>query len=264
MHLSIRPILAVGFASLLCGVATPATFAQNTDGDLARENERLQARVIDLETALAAALARIAELEKSLATAAATGSASTPVTASKVAPPAKASPAGRIEAIRQAYATAVATAPEPLPTAKTSEADGVRYVRWLKKWIASTNRAFRSRVDWPVRIVDLRPKSSIDQFVTFQPWDVDRDEPVGGTFEIVVPNRAIERARRPRAGDEDPTLLLGGVFIPAIRFDETRFSPGPFDNPPFIGTMAELTWRFDFQGLSSRIRTTEDPPATKP
>ena len=57
---------------------------------------------------------------------------------------------------------------------------------------------------------------------------------------------------------------IGGVFIPAIRFDETRFSPGPFDNPPFIGTMAELTWRFDFQGLSSRIRTAEDPPATKP
>jgi hypothetical protein len=253
------PVLCLGL--LLCGIADPRAFSQATDEALVRENERLQARVTDLETALAAALARIADLEKSLATTAASGNASLPATTSKPVAPSNASPAGLTAEIRRAFAAAVEKNPAPVSTADSSDDERIRYVRWLNKWIASSNRAFRERVDWPVRITDRRPRSNIDQFVTFQPWDVARNEPVGGTFEIAVPNRAIERADRPRADDEDPTLLLGGVFIPAIRFNADRFSPGPFDNPPFIGSMVELTWRFDFQGLSPRLgiaNVTED------
>lgn len=248
-----RPLLVLCLGILICGVTTPRAFSQATEENLIRENERLQARVTDLETALAAALARIADLEKSLAAAASGGNAPTPATTSTPVAPSEASPAGLVAEIRKAFAAAVAKNPAPVPTANSTEDERIRYVRWLNKWIASSNRAFRDRVDWPVRITDRRPRSNIDQFVTFQPWDVDRDEPVGSSFEIAVPNRAVDRADRPRADDADPTLLLGGVFIPAIRFNADRFSPGPFDNPPFIGAMVELTWRFDFQGLSPRV-----------
>jgi hypothetical protein len=253
------PVLCLGL--LLCGIADPRAFSQATDEALVRENERLQARVTDLESALAAALARIADLEKSLATAASGGNASMPAATATPVPPPEASPAGLVAEIRKAFAADVEKNPAPVPTANSSDDERIRYVRWLNKWIASTNRAFRDRVDWPVRITDRRPRSNIDQFVTFQPWDVARNEPVGSSFEIAVPNRAIERADRPRADDEDPTLLLDGVFIPTIRFNADRFSPGPFDNPPFIGAMVELTWRFDFQGLSPRLgiaNVTED------
>ena len=279
MRVPNHPLPALCLGLLLCGIADPRAFSQATDEALVRENERLQARVTDLETdletalaaalarvtdletALAAGLARIADLEKSLATAAAGGNASLPAATSTPVAPSNASPAGLTAEIRKAFAAAVEKNPAPVPTANSSDDERIRYVRWLNKWIASSNRTFRDRVDWPVRITDRRPRSNIDQFVTFRPWDVARNEPVGGTFEIAVPNRAIERADRPRADDEDPTLLLGGVFIPTIRFNADRFSPGPFDNPPFIGSMAELTWRFDFQGLSPRLgiaNATED------
>ena len=253
MRLQTRPFLALCLGLLVCGVGSPRAFSQATDEELVRENERLQARVTDLETALAAALARIADLEKSLAVAASGGRVPPPAATPNAIAPSANSPAGLAAEIRAAFAVAVAKNPDPVPTASSNDDERVRYVRWLNKWIASSNRAFRDRVDWPVRITDRRPRSNIDQFVTFQPWDVKRNEPVGSTFEIAVPNRAVERADRPRADDEDPTLLLGGVFIPAIRFNADRFSPGPFDNPPFVGAMVELTWRFDFQGLSPRL-----------
>lgn len=253
MPIPTRPLLALCLGLLLAGVATPRAYSQATDEDLVRENDRLQARVTDLESALAAALARIAELERSLAaTTSGAGPTGPAATAAPVTPPA-ASPAGLVAEIRAAFAEAVAKNPAPVPTATSDEDDRIRYVRWLNKWIASSNRAYRDRVDWPVRITDRRPRSNIDQFVTFQPWDVDRNAPVGSPFEIAVPDRAIERADRPRADDESPTLLLGGVFLPALRLNMDRFSPGPFDNPPFIGAMVELTWRFDFQGLSPRV-----------
>lgn len=253
MPIPTRPPFVMLLGLLLVGMVAPPAFSQATDETLVRENERLQARVIDLETALAAALARIADLEKSLATAGSGGNASVPAaTSTPIAPP-TASPAGLVTEIRKAFAAAAAKNPDPVPTMDSDEDERIRYVRWLNKWIASSNRAFRDRVDWPVRITDRRPRSTIDQFVTFQPWDVDRDVPVGSPFEIAVPNRAIERADRPRADDASPTLLLDGVFIPEIRFNADRFSPGPFDNPPFIGAMVELTWRFDFQGLSPRL-----------
>ena len=253
MPISTRPLFVLCLGLLLAGADAPRAFAQATDEDLVRENERLQARVTDLETALAAALARIADLEKSLAATSSGAAAAVPAATSAPVPPPQASPAGLVAEIRKAFAAAVAKNPNPVPTATSDEDERIRYVRWLNKWIASSNRAFRDRVDWPVRITDRRPRSNIDQFVTFQPWDIDRDAPVGSPFEIAVPNRAVERADRPRADDASPTLLLGGVFIPELRFNADRFSPGTFDNPPFIGAMAELTWRFDFQGLSPRI-----------
>ncbi len=262
MRIPTRPHLLLSMGLLFCTVVTPRAFSQAPDETLVRENERLQARVMDLETALAAALARIADLEKSLAATASGGSVAVPAATPIPVVPSNTSPAGLTAEIRKAFAAAAKKNPWPMPTADSSDDERIRYVRWLNKWIASSNRSFRDRIDWPVRITDRRPRSNIDQFVTFQPWDVARNEPVGSTFEIVVPNRAVERASRPRADDEDPTLLLDGVFIPAIRFNADRFSAGPFDNPPFIGSMVELTWRFDFQGLSPRLGiadATEDP-----
>ena len=79
MRIPTRPHLLLSLGLLFCTVVTPRAFSQAPDETLVRENERLQARVMDLETALAAALARIADLEKSLAATASGGSVAVPV-----------------------------------------------------------------------------------------------------------------------------------------------------------------------------------------
>ncbi|MDA1027316.1 MAG: hypothetical protein O3A19_12930 [Planctomycetota bacterium] len=270
MPIQCRPTPFVLVAILaLAALSTPSQ-AQAPETTLARENERLAAQVRDLEATLKSALARIAELETSLAnavsgqpTAASAATAAGTIEASNV------SPAGLAMAIQADFKVDFEASGLPDPTNATNADERIRYTRWLDKWVAASNRQFRERVSWPVMVMGGKVVSTNNTLVTFQPWDVEKSIPVGGSFELAIPTRALARATRVRDGaTDDHIALLGGIFIPEIRFNSERLEVGPFNNPPFIGSMAELVWRFEFQSLAPEATTAKaspnDPSGTEP
>jgi len=261
-----RPTSFILVAILAVAALSTASQAQAPENDLGRENQRLMAQVRDLEATLKAALTRIAELEKSLASGNAVPGSSPGTTATPLPiAPSNLSPAGLTAAIRADFKVDLeASGLSELTESSTAE-EQVRYTRWLKKWVAATNRQFRERVSWPVLIKDGRAISINDMRVTFQPWDLKKSVARGDSFDLIIPTRAFNRATRTRVGaSDDGVARLDGVFIPEIRFNNQRLEIGPFDNPPFLGSMAELTWRFDFQGLATGLPTVEKTSDAKP
>ncbi len=252
----------------LVALSTPGQ-AQAPETDLARENERLSAQVRDLEATLKAALARIAELEKSLAAAGSSGTTPGTTAAPRSIAASNLSPAGLTTAIRADFKAEFEASGLPVLTDTSTEEDRIRYERWLKKWVAARNRQFRERVSWPVAIKGAEAVSTNETLVNFQPWDIKDATAVGKTFELVIPTRSYARAtRRRNANMDDDIARLDGVFVPRIRFNSARMEPGPFDNPPYLGPMAELFWSFDFKALSAQITDADATPAdasgTKP
>ncbi|MDE0889095.1 MAG: hypothetical protein OSA40_06505 [Phycisphaerales bacterium] len=264
MPISCRPTSLVLVAILTLTALSTASQAQAPENELARENERLAAQVRDLEATLKAALTRIAELEKSLATAHATAGTSSGAgsTSTKAIEPSNLSPAGLTAAIRDDFKIEFKASGLPELTEASTADERIRYTRWLKKWMATSNRRFRERVSWPVMVKQGKAISSNNTLTTFQPWDVARSVESGKSFELVIPTRSFTRTTRTRIGATDAAVArLDGIFIPAIRLNTSRLEVGPFDNPPFLGSMAELIWRFDFKGLAPEATT---PEATTP
>lgn len=261
-----RPTSYILVAILAVAALSTASQAQAPENDLGRENQRLLTQVRDLEATLKAALTRIAELEKSLASVNVIPGSS-PGTTATPPPigPSNLSPAGLTAAIRADFKVDLEASGLSELSESTTAEEQVRYTRWLKKWVAASNRQFRERVSWPVLIKGGSPISTNDMRVTFQPWDVKRSIELGKSFELTISTRAFNRATRTRVGVSDGGVArLDGVFIPEIRFNDQRLEVGPFDNPPFLGSMAELTWRFDFQGLAPGMTTVEKTPKAKP
>ncbi len=259
-----RTPFAIVAVLALVALSTPGQ-AQDPETDLARENERLSAQVRDLEATLKAALARIAELEKSLAAAGSSGAASRTTAAPRPIAASDLSPAGLAAAIREDFKVEFEASGLPALTDTSTEEDRIRYTRWLKKWVAARNRRFRERVSWPVAIKGGEVISTSETLATFQPWDVDESTEVGKPFDLAIPTRSYSRAIRPRNGRTgDEIARLDGVFVPRIRFNAARLEPGPFDNPPYLGPMAELFWSFDFKALSTEATKVDATPSGDP
>jgi hypothetical protein len=247
------PILTALLAVLLVPFASgPSAFAQNRESDLARENEQLRARLVDLEATLEAAMKRIQELESEVTTltsgAGTTNGVSVPGT---VPPPPAASPGGIIVDILANHAEASTSgAISPSPTDQDDAAVS-RHQRSVRKWIATANRNFRGKVEWPVVMSDIQRLNQNSARMTVTIWDVATDQTVGSPFAITIPVRVLDRLQRleSRKTNGARTLELEGVFVPKIRFNAQRQEVGPFDNPRFIAPSIEMNWDFEFKRI---------------
>lgn len=250
---TIRPLVLATMATLTLLAARPAT-AQVGDADLVRENERLTAEVRDLQAALEAALARIAELEAAAA-ASRSGSATapTPTPNAKVAAtaPPEASQEGAIAAIRAAFAAAVESGEIAPQASPRDESARIRHLRSLQKWVASAARSYKAPVEWPVLVLASEVVSSTDGRLRVQVWDPKNATTVGEPFDVPVARRVVERVNRPRPLDaaEPAVFVLDGVFTPSLRVNERRTEVGAFDNPRFVGPMVELSWFVDAKSV---------------
>ncbi len=246
----LRPaILAILAVSTF--VARPVQ-AQATDTDLIRENERLTSEVRDLEAALAAALDRIASLEREIAALRAGGAtAAAPIVPATPPMPPAASAEAMIQTIKNAHAQAISDGLIPQAESTRDEAGRIRQLRALRKWAASAGREFRTPIEWPIVVLDSTVLPPSGGMLKVQAWDPATASAAGDPFEISVPRLVVERVTRPRsADDEGPAVFtLSGVFTPEFRINESRLEVGPFDKPIFVGPMVEMAWRIDAKGV---------------
>ena len=249
------PILTALLAVLLVPFAGgPPAFAQNRESDLARENEQLRARIVDLETTLEAAMKRIRELESeitALTSGAGVGTANAVSVPKTVPPPPAASPGGVIVDILANHAEASAAGGiSPWPTDQEDAAVN-RHQRSVRKWIATANRNFRRKVAWPVVMSDIQRLNPTSARMMVTIWDVATDQMVGSPFAITIPVRVLDRIQRLESRKTSGTraLELEGVFVPKIRFNAQRQEVGPFDNPRFIAPGIEMNWDFEFKSV---------------
>lgn len=266
-------ILTLALAALAAAPA-PSAHAQETTEQLHQLNEQLEAKVADLQSALEAARERIRVLEAQL------GSTATNTPAEKTpSDPAKDS-TSRQEAnseaqfmsdpehaeatIRAAYRAAYTSSGLPEVGSDDWGEDEGMYERWLRKWIAGTDRKFRKAVSWTVVIERSVRANRTESIATLVAWNSEEHEQIGAQFQVRIPSRTLERIYRAMriAGGTVP-LELQGIYVPHLQFNRNRIARGPFDSPPFIGPMAELRWSFDVKSLSPVRQEPERPEAVK-
>ncbi len=233
-------MLAIGIMLLL-----PASQASaQSDADLRRENQRLAARVAELEKELEAALQRIRDLEAQ--NAALRGSAtggrqpSDPVEPEKVsideAKP-DASPRALLAALKKNYE-------ESFKSQSMGEAPGSRersmYLRSVEQWHARMAREMRQTVEWHVRIVTQVASGDKGYTLELQAIDPRHGTHLGDPFLATLPKN---RARPIEQGGTARVYVVRGVVTPRLRLNPDRTSVGPVDNPKFVGPFSELNLR---------------------
>ena len=250
-------LFALG-ALLIVSVAAPQSAAQDTTDQLRRQNEQLEAKVADLESALVAARARIAELQNLLSAAqsSSSGGATLPVDVPIAA--GDTSPSALEAALRDAFAEARTNANIPEGNNADAGAYDPAYQRWLKKWITGTVRTFRKQVSWTVVLEGVQATTQTESVATIVAWDIKTNEAIGKPFPVTLSTRSVERVRRlMRLNGATTPLTLAGVYTPRLILNPDRIDRGPFDNPPFIGPMVELRWSIDAKSLSPLKETKE-------
>ena len=173
-------------------------------------------------------------------------------TAAKAAPPPPAaSPGGVIVEVQASHAAAVASGEIPPQPEGKDDATAARHRRSVQKWVATANRNFRRKVEWPVLMSDVQRLNATSARMMINIWDVAADRTAGKPFPITIPVRVLDRLQRleARKAEGPRTLELEGVFVPSIRFNPKRQEVGPFDNPRFVAPGIEMTWNFEFKSI---------------
>jgi hypothetical protein len=259
MKNALRPIACLMILTTLL-LAAPARGQSQID--LRRENERLEAKVASLQRELDAAQAEVrslrAELERlrqlvarsgaGTATARQPGAAPTPGTGPTTpgAPPAvtideskpDASPRALFRAIVSDYQEMTA---DHEPGAESGDPDRIAYLRLLDRWSARANRKFRAPIKWHVRIVAAPVTVARGYRLHMEAVDPETGATVGDPFDTLISRALAKRLKQieQRIGLDD-VMVLRGTLVPEVRVNEARTDTGPFDNPRFIGPFAEF------------------------
>jgi hypothetical protein len=238
--------------------ASPAAVARPQDAQetLRAENQRLR-------SALEAARARIAELERRLAAALApsgTGGATpppeVPTTVDESVP--DASP----RALRRALEAGYEERTKDLEIGSARDAKRRVYLQEVRRWAAQVNQRFRSSIDWHVRVSEIEATSR-GFLMLAQAVDPVTHAELGDPFELLVPRAkawSVERLARTRDLD---VLQLRGAVIPMVSVNTDRQTAGPFDNPPLLGPFAEFRFRIEPSALKVPAPPEKEEPAGK-
>jgi hypothetical protein len=243
-------------------------YSQDAPLDLRLRNEQLEARVSDLESTLDAARKRIFELEATIRSMEKSTSTVNPISTAKKSPEVSKeksndtpyrSPFAIKTAIQNEYTAAFNSSKLSKPGTSKWTKDDSAYRKWLQVWIAATDRLHQKRIDWTVILQRTDRLSPTESIVTLAPWDSDRQEVAGDSFQSQIPTRILDRIRRVMENKEkNIPLQLKGVYFPHLQLNPKRMDPGPFNNPPFIGFMVELQWSVDIKSLSPAMTSEED------
>ncbi len=247
---------AFGVVALLA-TAGPLAGQAESEGDLRRENQRLKAAVSDLQQELDAARARIAELERTVdrlsrqshapAPASPAGPADPePVTIDESAP--RSSPRALLRAMKESFLEATQELELGDPSTLLGERQRRAYERAVRNWTARVHRELKGPVEWHVRIVRIYEYGD-EVELQAQAVDPVTHTALGDPFAI-VPDKAIrhrlEQVLQPGAPE---ILVVKGVLLPRPTMNTFRTEPGTFDNPIFIGPMAEFGFRVDASNI---------------
>ncbi len=242
------------------------TGAAQSQGDVRRENEQLQARVELLQGRLDAALERITELQAEVESlrqllAANRRGAETHPTAPSTAPPTgpsttvpaaaidesipNASPQALLDTLKDSYREAT----EELTIGEAGDRQRILYLRGLDRWAKRVNRELKSQIQWHVRVVRPRPRSQ-QRRLELQAVDPKTDLHLGDPFQVVASKNLLRRLRVFAERGQLEVLVLRGVVRPFVTINLDRQEKGAFDKPRFIGTFAEFQMTVDVSRLT--------------
>ena len=235
---------------MLC-IATGA--AAQSDSELRRENQRLQAEVHDCKLELEAAIKSIAELEDRL-TAAPDGATASPLPAEEVSideSVADASPRALLNALKESYAQQMKDHELGDPAGDmTQRRHRTAYLRSVEKWTSRVNREFKSPIVWHIRIVGNPERQHGSYGLMVVAVDPKTDVQLGDRFPLIMSkSTAHHLSQLDRRGPLD-VLVVRGVLTPRVRVHPYRMELGPFDNPRFIGPFAEYGMSVDASSVT--------------
>lgn len=253
------------FVLLAILVLSGTTFAQPDESmaDLRRENEALRQRIAQLEAQLATAREEaeglrqanrvlLRELEERTRPAplprpepeARPAEAPPPVTAEPPAErkraypdPARANPF----AFPDALLSAVQRSHDDAMGSETLDREQpTAYFSALRRWVNSTNRAFRGRIDWVVSVSDERGAIPAQQPVRVFVVDPETLQPLHReAFIVELSSR--DRRRMAEESSRQAWRIVGQIAS-QVRINPDRAERGVFNTPVFLGPFAEFDY----------------------
>lgn len=249
--MKLNPLALIALLLILLAPALPAPAQPSMDPAAAQQIAALEARVQELEEALARAEARVAELEAALAAAqggAAPGEPGLTLPADKPT----ASPDAALVALKASYADTFKD------RSFATDAEKADYNKTLRSWLAAQEREFRGHVEWVCTVSNREVLTNGDQFLTVEVIDPDTGDLWSRPFVLEIPRRqggALARL------DLSRPLVVGGIFQLDLTVNENRPEEGMFNDPPFVGAFVEYGYNFRLQSISQYVppRTTDRP-----
>lgn len=250
--------MVLGSLLLVSALALPAR--AQSDADIRKQNQQLAAKVQDLEKELEALRKdnaqyrqKIADLDQQIAAMRRGGAAAVatqpaalqpePVSVDESVP--TASPRALFNAIVKSYEDAF----NGMDLGRPGDAKRKAYLRKLDGWKSLMDRQHRTPITWHVVMVGEQPVTERTRIVKLQAVDPQTGTQLGLPFDVVLSRAGSDHlAAYESRGDMGP-MVLRGTAVPSVRVNEQRESRGAFDNPPFIGPFAELTFAVDAKSL---------------
>lgn len=215
--------------------------------DLRQEIDRLRKELSTRDADLAAALARIKELEAQLA--AAKGGGSAPAAPAPAPAPVPADPSigpgGLLASVQADYLGAFPTVPDAGDQQKLS-----LHLRALENWCTKANRDGIGQRAWTGRIDPGSVQvSGRDVAFTAIFTNGSKDYKVPVTAEQSMLARV-----RTRDGLETGPVTMTGVVRPILRVNPARPAPGAFENPPLVAPYIEFFYQFELKSIVPAAR----------
>jgi hypothetical protein len=168
------------------------------------------------------------------------------------------SPLGSPESMRLALEKSFAEA-FPNPNLSSEQAKAA-YQRRLGLWTTEVTRSMRGQTRWRVLLSDVSGTPAGDRSVAarMQVVATDTGLPIGPAQIISVPARFATRLSTSTLAPEAWELTL--MVAPAMRINERRLAPGPFNHPEFIGPMVEFGYSMEWIGMRKVGEEQADAP----
>jgi hypothetical protein len=259
-------------ALLTAGAMCGQSRAQS-DSDLRKQNQELAAKVKDLQAELDAAKKqsdalqkRISQLESQLSAARSTGATGAaawpPLEEEKVSideSKPSASPRALFGAVVESYKKAVGDSPLGHP----NDRDRVNYMRKLDKWKPATERELRTPIDWHVRLLEAKMiDAKRERIATFVAVDPVTDTRLGDPFDVALSRPLVEHLEELSTRGELGVLQMKGTAVINLRINPERETRGSFDNPRFVGPLAEFEMTVEPSSIVPAKPAASQPAAT--
>lgn len=248
-------LIAITTVFLVCcaSFATPA-IAQDP-ADLKQENVQLKDQVRKLSEELKAAQDRIAALERQIEQLKLTlnqssedGSIATSPTRPTTQASEKSKPEDNPLTLFRAMEMDYAEATGDLEIGELGDRNRTTYLRAVERWIAASNRQYRSRIEWQVTIFE-QPQSARPTSLKLLAVDKATGETVDVPFTIALDRQLTRRLRKLEQKGELDTFILKGILTPRLRLRPRSETSDPFNNPRLVGPFAAFGFTIEVNAI---------------
>jgi hypothetical protein len=226
--------------------------------ELRRENQQLRDRIKELER-------QIHDLGRGTPATAPTPPASQPAGSQPddATPLNLSNPNAVIEAIRARWNEDA----KDVVVGEPNSRERTAYLRFVDKWMAATNRHYRKRIEWPVRLQSAE-RIDGDYMLRVVVVDPETGADIGDPFPVQISRlqaSKLETWQRRSGGYLD----LKGVLIPQVRLNLDRNEVGVFDNPSFVAPYVEFTFNTQVESIAPKSAAKpkqgkDAPPSSRP